>query len=266
MATAPAVTDLAARDERVATATIGNKGIEFRNFADLYRFGQTIIAAKLAPKGIDTPEAVVVCIQFGLEVGLTPMQALQNVAPINGRPSIYGDAALALCEASGLLEDYRQEWTGEGDTRKCTVTVKRRNRPTPTTQSFSAKDAKTADLWGKSGPWKTSPDRMLMFRARGFALRDTFADVLKGMILAEEAGDIPTVPAVEMPRRASDIQATAEAVTEDPKVAQRAAWDALPNLQELPEPLDYEVGAVIKYKGQLYNSNLDRSAWEKFNP
>ena len=58
-------------------------------------------------------------------------------------------------------------------------------------------DAKTAKLWmkesytGKDTPWITSPKRMLAMRARGFGLRDKFADALRGMILAEEAMDIP---------------------------------------------------------------------------
>lgn len=44
-------------------------------------------------------------------------------------------------------------------------------------------------LWGKSGPWQQYPKRMLQMRARGFALRDKFADVLGGLISAEEARD-----------------------------------------------------------------------------
>ncbi len=38
------------------------------------------------------------------------------------------------------------------------------------------------------------PKRMLQLRARGFALRDAFPDVLKGLVTAEEAQDYPTQP------------------------------------------------------------------------
>ena len=51
-------------------------------------------------------------------------------------------------------------------------------------------DAKRAGLWGKSGPWTQYPDRMLLFRARGFALRDAFGDYLRGLRTVEEQGDI----------------------------------------------------------------------------
>ena len=54
--------------------------------------------------------------------------------------------------------------------------------------------AKKASLWTKPGPWQQYPDRMLQMRARGFALRDTFADVLRGLISREEAEDMPSPP------------------------------------------------------------------------
>ena len=52
---------------------------------------------------------------------------------------------------------------------------------------------KATRLWGKN-VWKSYPDRMLQMRARGFALRDSFPDVLKGLITREEAQDYQTEP------------------------------------------------------------------------
>jgi hypothetical protein len=52
-------------------------------------------------------------------------------------------------------------------------------------------DAKAAGLLGKQGPWSQYPKRMRQMRARGFALRDVFPDVLKGMPVAEEVMDTP---------------------------------------------------------------------------
>jgi hypothetical protein len=58
----------------------------------------------MAPESLDTLEKVMVAILHGLEVGLTPMNALQSIAVINGRPTIWGDGAVGLIRASGLLE------------------------------------------------------------------------------------------------------------------------------------------------------------------
>ena len=111
---------------------------------------------------------------------------MQNIAVINGRPSIWGDAMLALVKGSGLLEYIAETPT---DTH-CTVKIKRVNEP-ETTRSFSLEDAKKAGLLGKAGPWTQYPKRMMQMRARSWALRDAFPDVLKGIYSAEEARDMP---------------------------------------------------------------------------
>jgi hypothetical protein len=75
--------------------------------------------------------------------------------------------------------------------------AKRRGYPAPTVVRFSVADAKKAGLWGKSGPWSQYSSRMLTLRARGFALRNAFADALRGLITAEEAQDYQHEPARE---------------------------------------------------------------------
>lgn len=135
------------------------------------------------------PENVIVALQMGAEVGLAPMQALQSIAVINGRPSIWGDGLLALVMASGFYEDHHE--TFDEGTQTATVTFKRKGKATPVTASFSKAEAEKAKLWGKSGPWTNYPKRMLQMRARAFAIRDCFPDVLKGLGVAEEQLDIP---------------------------------------------------------------------------
>lgn len=134
------------------------------------------------------PSDILIAIQMGAEVGLKPIQSLQNIATINGRPSIWGDAALALVLASPNCE-YVEEHYDE-QTMTATCKVKRKNHP-ELISIFTVEKAKKAKLWEKPGSWQTFPDRMLKMRARGFALRDKFADVLKGLILREEAEDYP---------------------------------------------------------------------------
>lgn len=138
-----------------------------------------------------SPGNVLVAIQWGMELGLGPVQALQGIAVINGRPSIWGDAMLALVLGSGLLEDMQEEQAD--DWASCTL---KRKGMEPTTRTFTRKDAETAGLWGKKSydgkptPWVTYPKRMMQMRARAYALRDVFADVLRGIHIAEESQDI----------------------------------------------------------------------------
>lgn len=187
---------------------VGHRGIEIRSWDDLWRFANALATSDLAPKDYKGKAGnVVIAVQLGMELGISPMQAVQNIAPINGRPSVWGDLALALCEASGLLET-KKEWFegkfGENDF-KAIIETKRRGRE-PHRTEFSIEDAKIAKLWGKAGPWETNPKRMLQMRARGFNLRDQFPDVLKGMILAEEAIDItPDEPVAIDPGQTSAL-------------------------------------------------------------
>lgn len=137
------------------------------------------------------PEAIFVAAMWGAQLGLSPIVSVQNIAVINGKPAIYGDLAKAVCYKSGLMTSCLETIEGTGDKMVATCTVTRKDDPNKHSFSFSVDDAKRAQLWGKKGPWSQYPKRMLQMRARGFALRDVFPDVLAGMITAEEAQDYP---------------------------------------------------------------------------
>lgn len=152
----------------------------------------TLIAkSDLVPKDYqDKPGNVLVAIQMGQELGLQPMQALQGIAVINGRPSVWGDAMLALVRGNPLCESLSETITGEGDKMVATCTIKRKGEKTEVIRSFSVADARMAKLWDKTGPWTNYPQRMLQMRARAWACRDAFPDVLKGISMAEEQQDV----------------------------------------------------------------------------
>jgi hypothetical protein len=172
---------------------------------DLYRFATAVSKSGLAPKGIETPEAIFVALEMGLEVGLPMMAALQNIAVINGRPAIWGDAQLAVVRSTGELALF-EEWYEEAGKRlprnpatftDATTAVCRVQRQgyEPAETAFSVADAKRANLWGKAGPWTQYPARMLKHRARSFALRDQFGDALRGLRTVEEVQDDPVASA-----------------------------------------------------------------------
>jgi len=182
----------------LSTNTTPARGLALATFDDAYRFSKMVAASEFAPKDFrNKPESCLLAIQHGSEIGLSPMQSLQNIACINGRPAIWGDAALAVAMASAVCESVTETMEGDGEQMVATCTAKRRGYAHPTVVRFSVADAKKAGLWGKSGPWTQYPKRMLQLRARGFALRDAFPDVLKGLVTAEEAQDYPTAGATE---------------------------------------------------------------------
>ena len=177
-------------------------GLALATFDDAFRFAKMVSQSDFAPKDFKgKPESCLLAIQHGSEVGLSPMQSLQSIAVINGRPTIWGDAALALVQSSPACEYVREYIDGEGDKAVAVCEVKRRGYPAPTEAHFSMADAKRAGLAGKSGPWTQYPTRMLALRARGFALRNAFADALRGLVTAEEAQDYPQSEPAKEPAR-----------------------------------------------------------------
>lgn len=201
-------TSLAVASEKTTALSI--LGIQATTFKEIDDLAKYVADSELVPKDYrGKPSNVIVAWQLGAELGLQPMQALQNIAVINGRPAVWGDAALALVLGKNILEDFSETFEGEGDKLTAVFRAKRKGIATPFERRFSVADAKTAGLWGKQGPWQQYPKRMLQMRSRGFGLRDCAPDILKGTYLAEELQDVIDVQLVPetipMPRRASEV-------------------------------------------------------------
>jgi hypothetical protein len=208
-----------------------NQGFAPVTLDEAMRFSEMLSKSQMVPKAYQgKPEDVLVAVQWGKELGLAPLQALQNIACINGKPSVYGDAAMALVQASSVCEGIEEFFEGEGTPNPIAVCVAHRRNRTPVTAKFSVEDAKRAGLWNKPGPWQAYPKRMMQMRARGFALRDAFPDVLKGLITAEEAQDYPQE---NVGMQADYVQKSA------PKALPKNPLDAIapPALPAEPEPV-----------------------------
>lgn len=201
--TAVAVAEPQQRPRPPLVAGNSPRAIVPTDFDGAWRIGNAVCEAGMAPRGLDTPAKCTIAILHGLEVGLPPMQALQSISVINGRPSLWGDGALGLIQASNQLEDQDEHYEGQGDTLKAVCVLKRKGKARPYVGEFSVAQSKTAGLWTKRGrngeptPWQTYPERMLKMRARAFAMRDGFSDILKGLGVAEEQEDVVRAAAPE---------------------------------------------------------------------
>jgi hypothetical protein len=196
----------------MSNITTTQQGFAPATLTEAMAFSEMLAKSSMVPRAYQgKAEDVLVAMQWGREIGLAPLQALQNIAVINGKPSVYGDAAMALVQASPVCEDIEETIEGEGTPNPVAVCIAKRKGRKPVVARFSLEDAKRAGLWGKPGPWQAYPKRMMQMRARGFALRDAFPDVLKGLITVEEAQDYPdeAKPAnvVSLPRSRNPLEA-----------------------------------------------------------
>ena len=236
--------------------TTNRQGFAPATITEAIQFSEMLASSQMVPKQYQgKPQDILVCVQWGYEMGLAPMQALQNIAVINGKPSVYGDAALALVQASPVCEGIDESIENEGTSNPVAVCIARRKGRNPVIARFSVEDAKRAGLWGKQGPWQAYPKRMLQMRARGFALRDAFPDVLKGLITVEEAQDYPDEA---KPRPVKDVT---------PMPANPLDVIAPPALPEPePEPVTVEAVAVDDYVPDLDESDLQNDSAESAEP
>ena len=246
-------------------------GIIPQTIEEVFRLATAVAKSGLAPRGMATPEQLTVAILHGLELGMPPMQAIQRVAVVNGRPTVWGDAIPALLQSRGFK--IRERMAGGEDTRYAICEVER-----PDGQKFervfSKTDAITAGLWGKPGPWKQYPDRMLQMRARGFAARDGAADVLAGLYLREEIEDerpmrditpMPSATAAldlpDIPEPVSDEQAAEELADEMAACKQDIANAVnLAHLRHLQEVYSEEIISTLSVEYDAKHEALSAAA------
>ncbi|HET6497123.1 MAG TPA: hypothetical protein VM285_17455 [Polyangia bacterium] len=190
--------------DRVTTATPGL--LAPQNIEELFKFAEITSRSALVPEQYrGKPGDIVVAVQIGAELGVSPMQALANIAVINGRATIWGDLVVAIAERSGQLEYLVEEWDADSDGGTAVVRIKRRGKPEHL-ETFSMTDAERAGL-AKKQTYQQYPQRMCGWRAKSWAIRSQFADFMKGMAIREEVEEYVQVePGVEvsMPRRRSE--------------------------------------------------------------
>lgn len=179
-----------------------------RTIDEAWRIATIFAKSRIVPEAMrERPEDVFVAMQLGAELGLSPTNAVQTIAVINGRAGIFGDGFLAVIVRSPLYVAHEEYFEVHGKrvdnvtdedlkdpTTVAVCTMWRREVERPLTRRFSIADARRSGLAKKSGPWQEYPQRMLMYRARGFAGRDLFPDVLKGIVPGEEIPDASPAP------------------------------------------------------------------------
>lgn len=242
-----------------------------RNLDEAMQFAKIMADSDLVPKDFKgKPGNILVAIQKGLEIGLSPMSALESIAVINGRASLWGDGMLALVQASSAYE-----WHDESQStpQKGVCIIKRKSHPEHRSE-FSLEDAKRAGLLGKPGPWTQYTARMLTLRARAFALRDKFADALKGLPMAEEAMDLParepitaevapTPPSSLKDRLRAQLEPPAEVVesVEEPTATDLGPDDTMIVFNDLA--LEIQAAETVKRASEIFNEAVDKGQLPK---
>lgn len=223
-------------------ALVANQGPQLKTMGDVWAVAQMYHAAGMMPTNVKTPQQLLVILTAGAELGFGPTFALRNLAAFNGQALLHSDGPISLVLRSGLLEWQKSGYDGKPDTDGYTAwfEVKRKGYEDSLRRTFSVAEAKAAALWGKA-IWKQYPNRMLLARARAFALRDQFADVLGGFGILEEyqGGEQPTVEPETATTGSAGLLNALRAPTESPE-SDGSEFEAPEGQPDDSEPVDAE--------------------------
>jgi len=201
-----------------------------------------IAMTELVPESLrGRAESVLAVMMAGNELGIGPMQALQSINIIKGKPALSAELMRALVLGAG-----HQFIVDAGDTA-ATAKVCRAGWTEWQTVTFSLDDAKRAGLLNNP-TWQKYPRAMLSARVTSEACRLYFPDVIAGMSYTPEEIEAFAVPAMTEPSTASRIVTAAprtvvETATSDaPKPRASATKTCSEKQQGLIKKLLMELG------------------------
>ena len=178
-----AQTKAGSKKEETALVQLSPKMQEMMGFAnELSKSG--IVPVAYAGR----PSAIFAAIQYGREFNIPPMSALQNIAVINGKPTLGTDLMVALAMRHPEWGGYEIVASNEtkATVRVYRVSAKLAGKILTYESTFTIEEAKNAGLIRPNSPWEKWRKRMLKHRAMAFAIRDAFPDVLAGSYSYEE--------------------------------------------------------------------------------
>lgn len=161
-------------------------------FAEQMQYAKTVCQGSLVPRAYSgQPANVLIAMDFGRSMGLSPAESLYRITVINGKPT----ASAELIAANVRRAGHRLRIVKDEKARTATCEIVRRDDPDFTfTATWDMAKAQQALLSGKEN-WKKYPMAMLAARAITECARDACPEALYGVVYTgEELGASHTGP------------------------------------------------------------------------
>jgi hypothetical protein len=219
-------------------------GAPMTDMDEAYRLSKNLALASLMPDAIrGKPADVLALLMYGQDLGLSPMQAIQGIYVVKGKPQLSGTTWIALARRAG-----HKVRIPESTDERCTIEITRADDPdNPHRESFTLADAVKAGLChlkdgkaflrdknGNPLPWEAYTRTMLRNRAISTCAKFACPEVALGFgvegdydYIADAAAEV-TPPEVEV-----------ETVVDPEKVAEEIG--NLAQEFDFSEPVDAEV-------------------------
>ena len=152
---------------------IDNSYLSKENFEHYFRIANMMAKSDMVPKGYkDKPQDVLIALEMGRQLNLAPLQAIQNIAVINGKPALYGDAVLAVCSGHPDFEDISETPMKDKDQKTIGYTCAVKRETSVNCHTFFYNRASTSGrLVGETrARGLLYPEKLIKMRARTLRL------------------------------------------------------------------------------------------------
>lgn len=204
-----------------------------------------------APVSFKTDGAVLAAILYGQELGFSPIQSLQSIDVIQGKPTVNAQGMKAkIYQSGGIVTEIT--WSD----KVCSLEGTRSGHKQVAT--YTMDDARLAGLTGKDN-WKRMPKAMLYARAVTMLARNQWADVIKGLYGAEEMQDAaievmpaepsqPALAAIPNLKTADDLQkeATQKVMGNDDLSFNSSGKPDMPIAQTVKKIYHYDLASYFR--------------------
>lgn len=159
---------------------------EPRNFDEAMRLAVTYAKSNLLGE-VRSPEAALLVMACGADLGISPTAALRGIYIVKGRPFLSADLMVALClRRTDLCEFFS---CTEVNATSATYETKRKGAPVAKS-TFTIDDARRAGLLKDDSAWLKYPQDMMRHRAAARLARMVYPDIVMGFNVPEEADEI----------------------------------------------------------------------------
>jgi len=141
---------------------------------------QTLKQGGVMPNSIDTLPKMVVALQAGKEIGLSPIESMNSLYFVNGKIAMYGEAVPNQLVRAG----HRIKW-GKCDEKQAEVTVIRGDTGDSMTTKLTMEQAEKRG-YTKNNVWQRFPENMLKWRALSMTAKFIAPDAMKGIGIKED--------------------------------------------------------------------------------
>lgn len=156
-----------------------------------WRMAQALSQSSLLPDALRNKAAdVLTMILYGQDLGLSPMQSIQGVYVVKGKPMLAAQTWISLTRRAGHRLVVR-----EHTDQTCTIEITRGDTGEKHAETFTIADARTAKLLSNDN-WIKYPKRMLLARAVSNCCRFICPEIALGFG-AEGEYDQPAAPSPE---------------------------------------------------------------------